>query len=82
MYVEDTTRRILEANRCMAQLELRSRYRLRSRRSNMVVQVCDDVLRLTASTCKNKKSRRSNMVVQVGGDALRLTTSTHAKVAM
>lgn len=39
VYVEDTTRRILEANRYMAHLKLRSRYRLRSRLSNMVVQV-------------------------------------------
>lgn len=39
VYVEDTSRRILEANRWMAGLELRSRYRLRSRLSNMVVQV-------------------------------------------
>mmetsp|Transcript_8195 Transcript_8195/g.21858 ORF Transcript_8195/g.21858 Transcript_8195/m.21858 type:complete len:1248 (+) Transcript_8195:163-3906(+) len=41
VYVEDTSRRIMEANRWMASLELRSRYRLRSRLSNMIVQVYD-----------------------------------------
>ncbi|KAF5832638.1 hypothetical protein DUNSADRAFT_11424 [Dunaliella salina] len=41
VYVEDTSRRIMEANRWMASLELKSRYRLRSRLSNMIVQVYD-----------------------------------------
>lgn len=47
VYVEDTSRRIMEANRWMAGLGLRSRYRLRSRLSNMFVQVsCQHLISL------------------------------------